>query len=221
MASAPKQCRGQPPYVLACIDLAAGRRFAFGGIMTINSLSSTAEIVQSAISSALNKTSQLNSTAASQDDTSQVSDFGSLMKQLDELQKSDPAKYKEVASEVSSQLEEAAKSAAEDGDSQSAEMLNDLASKFKTASETGEKVDMHPHGRPPMGPPPASSDSDSDTTSSTGSSTDSSSGSSTSSTTDDDSGLASLLQAYQSNWSTDPMDTLAGILKNALASQSA
>jgi hypothetical protein len=174
--------------------------------MTINSLSSVAELFQTAASSALNKSSQLTSTGASQDDTSNVSDLGALMKQLDELQKSDPTRYKEVAAEVSNKLEEAAKSAAEDGDSQSAGMLNDLASKFKTASETGEKVDMHPSGPPPpMGPPPADSDSDS----------------STSSSTSEESGLASLLQAYQSSWSSDPMDTLASILKDALSSQSA
>jgi hypothetical protein len=151
-----------------------------------------------------------------QQDSSQVSGFGKLMKQLESLQQSDPEKFKATAAQIADKLESAAKEAAATGDSQQASALNDLASKFKTASETGKMPDLRPPGdsdgvrhagghhggRPHMGPPP----SDDDSTSST-----------TNSSTDATSSIAELLSSYRSQ-STDPMSVLAGILTNVFSS---
>ncbi len=167
--------------------------------MTINSLSSIAALFQTAGATALNKASQTASTDGIQQDSSKLSELAKLMKQLEEIRVSDPAKYKEITAAISTQLEGAAQSAASQGDSQSASMLNDMASKFKTASETGDEVDMRPPGPPRMGPPPSADDSSA------------SSGAE----------ITKLLKAFHQNQATDPMGILSSILQNALATQSA
>jgi hypothetical protein len=197
--------------------------------MTINSLSSSSAISQIAAYGTFNGSSRI-SQAGVQQDSSQVSDFGKLMNQLESLQQSDPEKFKETTAQIADKLEAAAKEAANSGDSQQASALNDMASKFKTASETGDMPDLRPPGDsgelaggkqgvgghhggpPPMGPPPSS---DSDSTSST-----------TDSTTDDSSTdlasslTAQLLSSYQTQ-TTDPMSVLTGILKDVFSSTQA
>src|SRR5262249_13472971 len=125
-----------------------------------------------------NRSSQISQTDSVQQDSSQVSDFAKLMKELENLQQSDPSQFKETTAKIADKLEAAAKEAADSGDSQQASPLNDLASKVKAASETGEMPDLRPPGDsggmrgaaggPPPGPPPSSdSDSNSDSSSST------------------------------------------------------
>jgi len=195
--------------------------------MTINSLSSSSAISQIAAYGTFNGSSRI-SQAGVQQDSSQVSDFGKLMKQLESLQQSDPEKFKETTAQIAEKLEAAAKEAANSGDSRQASALNDMASKFKTASETGEMPDLRPpgdlggqaggmqgvgghHG----GPPPSS---DSDSTSST---TDSTTDTAGDSSTDLASSItAQLLSGYQTQ-STDPMSVLTGILKDVFSSTQA
>jgi hypothetical protein len=87
-------------------------------------------------------------------ESSGLSELGTLMKALQNLEKTDPAKFKEVTAEVTKKLEDAAKTAADSGDTQGAEALNGLAAKFKTASETGKAPHLH------RGAPPASKHQD-------------------------------------------------------------
>ena len=144
------------------------------------------------------------------DSTAQVSDIGMFMSKLQELQKSDPDKFKQIMAKIAEKLKDAASEALKSGDSRQAEMLNDLAAKFTKASETGEMPDLKPPqraGGPPPGPLP-----DVDTGSSTSTST---------------TGLAasavatqyqSLLAMLQQNSATDPMSTLSGILRDIFTS---
>ena len=182
--------------------------------MTINSISSAESLFHATALRNSSGASETSSLSGLQQDDSQVSDFAKLMEQLESLRTSDPDKYKDVTAKVATQLEDAAKSAASNGDTQAASALNDLASKFKTASETGEQVDLRPSGGssgppsgpPPMGPPPGANDT---------SSTDDS----TSSTDDETSSLSALLAKYQKTQSTDPMSSLESILESVLSSQ--
>jgi hypothetical protein len=119
------------------------------------------------------------------------------MKQLESLQETNPDKFKEVTATISQKLEDAAKAAAASGDPQQASALNDLAAKFKTASETGKMPHLHRgHGGAHALPPP---DTESDS-------------SSNPATTD----LATLLAKYTQNSAVDPMATLSGIMSSVL-----
>jgi hypothetical protein len=182
--------------------------------MTISSLLNSSAVSQLAAYNTSTRSSQTSQTSSSQQDSSQISDFGKLMQQLESLQESDPTKFKETASTIADKLEAAAKDAANSGDTQQASALNDLASKFRTASETGEMPDLRPPDGPGgmQGPPPGPPPSDDDDSSS--SSTSTSSNSSTSST---GSAVAKLLDSYQNQ--SDPMSVLSGILSSIFSSQ--
>ncbi|MEN6357097.1 MAG: hypothetical protein ABFD83_08450 [Armatimonadota bacterium] len=88
----------------------------------------------------------VSSTGASVD-SADFSKAGELFSKLQQLQETDPDKFKEICANIAEQLSEAAEN--EDGSSDG--MLTDLASKFKDASETGDMSSLQP---PP--PPPAS-----------------------------------------------------------------
>ncbi len=147
-----------------------------------------------------------------QDSTSGLSDIGSYMQQLADLQQSDPDQFKEKASEIAEQLEAAAAEASETGDTRLSEMLTDLAGKFDTAAETGEMPDLSPPdgGPPPMGPPPGPppDSTDSETT------TD---GTSSSSSVEADN-LQQLMSLFQQQSSdSDPMSVLSDVLASVLS----
>lgn len=80
-----------------------------------------------------------------------VSRMANLLSQLQELQTSDPEKFKEVMEKMSRQLAEAA-----DGtQGRDAGFLADLADRFAEAGETGDlSLVQPPDGPPPGGPPP-------------------------------------------------------------------
>jgi len=174
--------------------------------MTINSISTAAVLFQNTASKTLNNTSQNSGAGGLQQDSFQPSGFAKLMQQLEELQSSDPTQYKAVTAKIATQLKDAAKSAANSGDQRTADVLNDLASKFTNASKTGEQVDL----RPP-GPPPSGGFADSATDPSNTGSSDSTNGTS----------FLDLFQASQQSGSADPITTLSGILQGALSSLSA
>jgi hypothetical protein len=60
------------------------------------------------------------------------------MTQLQQLQKSDPARYQQVTQQIAANLEDAAKTAQSQGNSAAAAKLNQLASEFSDASKTGQ-----------------------------------------------------------------------------------
>jgi len=97
-----------------------------------------------------------------------------------------------------------------------ASALNDLASKFKTASETGEMPDLRPPGDS-GGMRGARGHSWRTASNGTAAIRRRRHDSTSDSSTDTTSGIAQLLSAYQSQ-STDPMSVLAGVLKNVLSS---
>ncbi len=197
--------------------------------MTVNSLSNSSAVWQTTGLSSLSNSSRTGQVSGPGQDSSQVSELGKLMKQLSDLQQSDPSKFKEVTATISKKLEEAASTATENGDSRQAKALSELADKFKTASENGEVPDLKPSGfqgrpggpqgaggtggpgGPPPGPPPSDNDSD-DTTDSSTSSTSTTASSSTSSNTL----LRNYLKLLEQNQSENPMSLLSNILQDVL-----
>lgn len=79
--------------------------------------------------------------AIPQDSTS-VSRRGQLMAELKSLQQSDPAKFKQVMADMSSQLKDAAKNATGDD----AARLNKMAADFDQAAQTGQMPAKAAHG---------------------------------------------------------------------------
>ncbi len=73
-----------------------------------------------------------------------VSKMGEAMKQLQQLQQSDPTKFKAVAAKISGELKEEARSAT----GNKAQLLTDLASKFESASQSGDMSSLKPPARP-------------------------------------------------------------------------
>jgi hypothetical protein len=175
-------------------------------LLNISSISNSSQTYSVGNLSSVTSSSKTSSTNGAAKDSSATSELATLMKQLESLEKTDPAKFKEISAEVANKLEEAAKTAADNGDSQNAGALNDMAAKFTTASETGKMPDLRGGGGPPpMGPPP-------DTSSTSSSSTDDSSTSTSLNVKD-------LLSLFQQGSTTDPFSTLTSILDSALSSE--
>jgi hypothetical protein len=130
------------------------------------------------------------------------------MKQLHDLQGSDNAGFKQLTGTIAQKLKDAASSAASAVDDQQAEALNDLAAKFKTASETGKMPHLGHHGGHHA--PAAASAADP-------SAADDPAGSSTAAT--DNSKVKDLLAMFSQNSGTDPMQVLSGILESVLSAQ--
>jgi hypothetical protein len=74
-----------------------------------------------------------------------MSKMAELMKKLDELQASDPEKFKSVTAEIGKKLLALANSAT----GSDAERLQDLASKFTQASESGSMAALRPQQHQP------------------------------------------------------------------------
>lgn len=121
------------------------------------------------------------------EDSASISDPGELFAKLQQLQESDPDKFKELMTSIADQLTSAA---ADQDDEQASSMLTDLASKFSSAAETGDLSSLQPPKPPslsetdpmkiygqtssseteqPPPPPPPDDQQDSSSTSSTSS----------------------------------------------------
>lgn len=113
--------------------------------MTISStpgISGTSSIASlSSVSFASTQTTQA---AASDGDTSHVSKMGQLMKQLQDLEKSDPAKAKQALTQIASKLNDAAASATGPLGGDDAQHLKDLAAKFSDAAQSGDLSKLEP-----------------------------------------------------------------------------
>src|SRR5579863_1601344 len=68
----------------------------------------------------------------------QLSPLGQVASSLPQLQRSDPAKYREVAQQIATSLQSDAQTANSEGDIAKADRLNHLAGAFATAAQNGE-----------------------------------------------------------------------------------
>ncbi len=192
-----------------------------GSISSINNLSNS--YLQSILNAGLQNTgaagkSQSNtgtSSLTSQPESGQLSPFAQVMSTLQQLQESNPAEFGQVTGQIATNLQSAAKTAQADGNSTQATQLNQLASDFTGASQSGQAPNIqdlaqalgggghhhhHFHG---------SMHSDSDSSTSSDSTTSSSSTSQ----------MNQLLAAFQTNStaneSLDPMAIIANTLSSA------
>ena len=104
--------------------------------------------LQSVVNSTLQNTGLTNNTnpgstsragtIGQQPDAGQLSPFAELMSTLQQLQQSDPAKYKQVTQQIATNLQKAAQSAQENGNTTAANQLNQLAADFSDASQSGQ-----------------------------------------------------------------------------------
>lgn len=113
---------------------------------SISNLSSS--YLQQALASALQNagitnagsTSNTGATAAASQspDSTQLSPFAKLASTLQQLQQSDPAKYKQVTEQVAVNLQSAAQTATSQGNTSAASQLSQLATDFTNASQSGQ-----------------------------------------------------------------------------------
>jgi hypothetical protein len=94
--------------------------------------------VQQALLSALQSASTSNAATPPSSDSSQLSPFAQLASTLQQLEQSDPAKYKQVTEQVATNLQSAAQTAQSDGNTSAAGQLTQLATDFTNASQTGQ-----------------------------------------------------------------------------------
>ena len=80
---------------------------------------------------------------ASATDSAQLSPMASLLNQLQQLQQTDPDKFKSVMSSIADTL----KTDAQNATGPQAKRLNDLADKFIQAAQTGQMPDLQPPGQ--------------------------------------------------------------------------
>ncbi|MGA2577397.1 MAG: hypothetical protein ABSH24_15365 [Bryobacteraceae bacterium] len=180
-------------------------------ISSLNNLSSSylQSLLQSNSTTGNSSSSTGTSSVSAQSENTQLSPFAQLMSTLQQLQQSNPTEYKQVTQQIATNLQTAAQTATADGNSTQASQLNELATDFTSASQSGQLPNMqdlaqaiggghhhhHAHG--------GSSAADS-----------SSSSSSSSSSTQ----LSQLLAAFQANSAqSDSLDPMA-IITNTLSS---
>jgi hypothetical protein len=191
---------------------------SMGSISSINSLSNT--YLQSLLSSALqNSSSAANSSSTtgassvtSQSENGRLSPFAQLMSTLQQLQESNPTEYKQVTQQIATNLQTAAQTATADGNSTQATQLNQLATDFTSASQSGQLPNMQDLAQAVGGGHhhhhhfhAASSDADSSSSSTT-----SSSGTSNQ--------LSQLLAAFQANSTPNEATNPMAIIMNTLSS---
>lgn len=197
---------------------------------SLSSLSSVYATNQTAATSAVSSTDDSDATSAASDvdgnsSHTRFSKMGSLMSQLQSLESSDPAKAKQVLTNISDQL-----SAKASASGNSDPHLQELADKFKQAAQTGDLSGLQPsggghhmhgahggHGAPPPSSSSSSSDPDGD------GDNDSSSSSSDSTTAALSSLVSSASRTKAANYAqgSDPMAQVESIISNALSSTTA
>jgi hypothetical protein len=83
----------------------------------------------------------------SQSDASQLSPLAQLLSSLQQLEQQNPAQYQQVTAQIATNLQAAAKTAQSDGNSSQASQLNQLASDFQTASQSGQLPNIQDLGQ--------------------------------------------------------------------------
>jgi hypothetical protein len=110
----------------------------------VSSLSSSylQQILASALQSAGNavniNAAKTTASPAHQSDSSQLSPFAQLVSTLQQLQQSNPTEYKQVTAQIATNLQTAAQTAQSQGNSGAASQLNQLATDFTSASQSGQ-----------------------------------------------------------------------------------
>ena len=84
-----------------------------------------------------------SATGATTTDSTQLSPMATLLNQLQQLQQSDPDKFKSVMSSIADTL----KTDAQNATGPQAQRLNALADKFSQAAQTGQMPDLQPKGQ--------------------------------------------------------------------------
>jgi hypothetical protein len=110
---------------------------AIGNVSSSNLQQVLASALQSAGITA-NSTGNAGATAASQSDSSRLSPSAQLANSLQQLQESNPTKYKQVTQQVATNLQSAAQTAQSQGNSGAASQLTQLAADFTSASRSGQ-----------------------------------------------------------------------------------
>lgn len=201
-------------------------------LSNINSLQNSGSTTNTTTSSASASASASGIGATS--DNGQLSPFAQIMSTLQQLQQSNPAQYQQVTQQIATNLQSAAKTATADGNTNAANQLNQLATDFTSASQSGQLPNMqdlakaiggghhhHHHGHA------ASTDSDSTSSAaatstgaaSTTSGTTNAAAGSTSTGSSSSPTLSQLLAEFQSNGtqsdSLNPMAIIANTLSTA------
>lgn len=159
----------------------------------------------------------------SQSDNTGISPFAQLLSTLQQLQQSNPTEYQQLTQQIATNLQSAAQTAQSQGNSTAASQLNQLASVFSNASQSGQLPNIqglaqalggHHHHHHSQG---GGSDSDSSSSSSTANTTSSSSSSTGASSGNQ--ALNQLLAAFQgtNTPANDPFNPMSIIL-NTLSS---
>ena len=127
--------------------LASGLKIARHIVMNINPLSGTnGTYLQSLLASALRSASSTSGSTGgasgvslgNPQDSNQLSPFAQLLSTLQQLQQSNPTEYQQVTQQIATNLQSAAKTATADGNTAAANQLNQLATDFTTASQSGQ-----------------------------------------------------------------------------------
>ena len=181
-----------------------------------NALSGTAQ------SSSSSSTS--GSTFETQGDNGQLSPFAQLLSTLQQLQESNPTQYQQVTQQIATNLQNAAQTATSDGNTTAASQLNQLATDFTNASQSGQLPNIQDlaqavggggHHHHHHGGEVSTSGSNSSSTSTSSSST---SASSSTSSTSSSSLLQQLLAALESNATQNQSLNPLSIIMNTLSS---
>jgi hypothetical protein len=188
---------------------------------SINVLSSYLHpVLYYAVSSRESKLNGITPSAVQSQDVTQLSPVAKLLSELQQLQQSDPVQYQKVTQQVATNLESAAQTAQAGGNTTAANQLNQLATDFSNASQTGQlpatqglaqAVSGHHHHH-------THSYSNSDTSSTDNVNSSDSTSSSASSSLDTSLLLNQYQAAYQaSGTQSDPQNPL-GVILNTLSS---
>ena len=78
------------------------------------------------------------STSTQQTDSTQLSPLAQILETLQQLQQSNPTEYKQVTAQIATNLKSAAATAQADGNTTAATQLNQLATDFTNASQSGQ-----------------------------------------------------------------------------------
>jgi hypothetical protein len=111
-----------------------------GSINSLTNNSYVQSVFRSAVLDSGLTTTNTTSSAAQGQDKSRLSPFAQMMSTLQQLRRSDPAKYQQVTQQIASNLQDAAQTAQANGDS--ADRLNQLAGDFSSASKSGDLPNM-------------------------------------------------------------------------------
>jgi hypothetical protein len=188
-----------------------------GSMSSLNNLSSS--YLQSILSASLQNSSSSGKSSSStgatsataQPENGQLSPFAQIMSTLQQLQESNPTEYQQVTQQIATNLQTAAQTATSDGLTTQATQLNQLATDFTNASQSGQLPNVqdlaqaigggHHHHHHSHG---AASDADSS--------------SSSSPSTSSPSQLSQLLAAFQTNTTQNDALNPLSIITSTLSS---